>query len=137
MTVRYSLPDDYCCLACNDGKWPNDMEVDVDYDEFIPPIAPLGTIILRSKPKCLYDYIERIKWQVDDARYQAFHEKQLRLQAESSVDIWKDYHRNLAENFKRLVDEELARLPTYYQRERLRDWLIHAEAMIELTGGWD
>ncbi len=129
------MTKDYCCLACNDGKWPDDM--DVDYDEYISPYADIGTIVINSKSRCLADYIKRIQHQRDDARYQAFQEKQLRLQAESSVDRWKDYHRNLAENFKLLVDEELARLPTYYQRERLRDWLIHAEAMIELTGGWD
>jgi hypothetical protein len=124
------MTDDYCCLACADGEWNSNA------NPRLPP-SDIGSIILHSPKKCLADYIKRIQHQRDDARYEAHQERQLRLQAESCVDKWKDYHRNLAENFKLLVDEELDRFPTYYQRERLRDWLIHAEAMIELTGGWD
>jgi len=85
------MTDDYCCLACNDGKWPDDMEVDVDYDEYISPYADIGTIVINSKPRCLADYIKRIQHQRDDARYEAHQEKRLRHLAEGRADtlLWE------------------------------------------------
>ena len=95
------MTGDYCCLACNDGKWNVDeMSVlsknqqiffDVDYDEYISPYADIGTIVINSKPRCLADYIKRIQHRSDSLAYQLDQEKRLRHQAESRADrlLWE------------------------------------------------
>lgn len=85
------MTEDYCCLACADGKWNVDeMDVDVDYDEYISPYADIGTIVINSKPRCLADYIKRIQHQRDSLAYELDQEKRLRHQAESRADrlLW-------------------------------------------------
>lgn len=85
------MTEDYCCLACADGKWKIDeMNVDVDYDEYISPYADIGTIVINSKPRCLADYIKRIQHRSDSLAYELDQEKRLRHQAESRADrlLW-------------------------------------------------
>ena len=103
------MTKDYCCLACANGKWNVDeMDVDVDYDEYISPYADIGTIVINSKPKCLADYIKRIQHQSDSLAYELDQEKRLRHQAESRADrlLWSledaELHREV---YRRLADD--------------------------------
>ena len=85
------MTEDYCCLACADGKWDVDeMDVDVDYDEYISPYADIGTIVINSKPKCLADYIKRIVEERDNLAYRLYNEERYRHLAESRADrlLW-------------------------------------------------
>lgn len=111
MTWRSDIEtDDYCCLACNDGKWNvHDMDVDVDYDEYISPYADIGTIVINSKPRCLADYIKRIQNRSDSLAYELDQEKRLRHQAESRADrlLWSLEETDLhLEVFRRLWIED-------------------------------
>jgi len=86
------MTDDYCCLACADGKWNFDaIDVDTDYDEYISPYADIGTIVINSKPRCLADYIRRIQHQKDSLAYELDQQKRLRYLAESRADglLWE------------------------------------------------